>query len=348
MTMGRINRGSVDGFAMERPLIDVCLDGSGSDMAQASKIKDRWIARAVGRECREHARNVYMASFFLPGRKRLAVQAVGAFVHMLEEALDVGAAGGSLGGACASGGELEGRVGMVLERLERMYGGEVCGPQIGSRAEDAVIAVMSGAIARYQIPKQWFLDLVEALRVRATKLRWGTWASLQGYLRGRGGSVALIMSAILGVTRSEAQERAVEMGMAVELTRILRDLKKDAERNRIFLPLEDLIRFRYSERELMRGVVNDNFVELMRFEIERARGMYRAAAEGIGWVGGDGSRLGAAAMAVLYSGTLRAIERRGYDVFGGEVKLSAGQRARRLVDAWRLARGSRVRGWEKR
>src|SRR5882672_5751731 len=191
MTMARINRGSVDGFAMERPLIDVCLDGSGSDMAQASKIKDRWIARAVGRECREHARNVYMASFFLPGRKRLAVQDVGALVHMLEEALDVGAAGGRLGGACAWGGELEGRGGMVLERLERMYGGEVCGPQIGSRAEDAVIAVMSGAIARYQIPKQWFLDLVEALRVRATKLRWGTWASLQGYLRGRGGSVEI-------------------------------------------------------------------------------------------------------------------------------------------------------------
>jgi phytoene synthase len=317
-------------------------------MAQAGEIIDRWIARAVGRECREHARNVYVASFFLPGRKRLAVQAVGAFVHMLEAALDVGTAGSGSGGACASGGELEGRVGMLLERLERMYDGEVCGPEIGSRPEDAVIAVMAGAIERYQIPREWFLDLVEVLRVRATKLRWGTWTSLEGYLRGRGGSVALIMSAILGVTRSEAQERAMEMGMAVELTRILRDLKKDAERNRIFLPLEDLIRFRYSERELMRGVVNENFVELMRFEIERAREMYRAGAMGIGWVGGDGSRLAAAAMAVLYSGLLRGIERRGYDVFSGEVKLSAGQRMRRMVDAWRLARGGRVRGWEKR
>src|SRR6266850_873690 len=191
--MGRINCGLVDGFVMERSPIDVCLDGSGSDMAQAGKIAERWIARAVGREGREHARNVYMASFFLPGRKRLAVQAVGAFVHMLEEALDVGAAGGSLGGACASGGELEGRVGMVLERLERMYGGEICPPEMGSRPEDAVIAVMSGAIGRYQIPREWFLDLVEALKLRATKLRWGTWTSLEKYLRGRGGSVGLIM-----------------------------------------------------------------------------------------------------------------------------------------------------------
>ena len=68
----------------------------------------------------------------------------------------------------------------------------------------------------------------------------------------------------------------------------------------------------------------------------------------IAWIGGDGSRLAAASMAVLYSGILRSIERRGYDVFGGEIKLSAAQRARGVVDAWRLARGGKVRGWEKR
>jgi phytoene synthase len=286
-----------------------------------------------------------MASYFLPPRKRVAVQAVGAFVKMLEEALDVAASPGG-GGACASGSELEQRARLVLERLDRMYGGEFCLPEIGSRGEDAVIAVMVGAIERYQIPREWFLDLVEALKLRATKMRWATWGSLEKYLRGRGGSNALIMSAILGVTHSDAQERAVEMGMAVELTRVLRDLKKDIHRNRILLPLEDLIRFRYSEKELMGGVVNEGFVKIMKFEMERARVMYRSAAEGIAWVGGDGSRLAAASMAVFYSGILRAIERRGFDVFSGEVKLNAGQRARRMVDAWRLARGGRVRGWE--
>src|SRR5947209_3806211 len=170
-------------------------------MAQAGEIVNRWIARAVGRECREHARNVYMASLFLPGRKRLAAQAVGAFVHMLAEALDVGPAGG--GGACASGSELDGRVGMVRKRLERMYGGEVCPPEVGGGAAEAVIGVMAAAMERYEIPRQWFLDLVEAPAMRARTLRIATWSSLERYLRGRGGSVGLIMSAILGVTRSE-------------------------------------------------------------------------------------------------------------------------------------------------
>jgi len=316
-------------------------------MAQAGENVQRWLERAVGGLCREHAGNIYMASFFLPRRKRLAVQAAGACVHMLEEALDVSSTTAA-GGGCAPGGELEARVAMVRERLDRMYAGEICLPEIGGRAEDAVVAAMSGAMARYQIPKEWFLDLVEGMRLRATKLRWATWKSLESYLRGRGGSAASIISAILGVTRSEAQEKAVEMGMAIELTRILRDLKRDAARSRILLPLEDLIRFKYSEKDLLRGVVNERWTDLMKFEIGRARELYRNAAEGIVWIGGDGSRLAAASMTVLYSGILRSIERRGYDVFGGEIKLTAAQRARGVVDAWRLARGGKVRGWEKR
>src|SRR5438128_11069080 len=107
----------------------VCLDGSGSDMAQAGENVQRWLERAVGGHCREHAGNIYMASFFLPRRKRLAVQAAGAFVHMLEEALDVSSTTAG-GGGCAPGGELEARVAMVRERLERMYAGEICLPEI--------------------------------------------------------------------------------------------------------------------------------------------------------------------------------------------------------------------------
>src|SRR5947199_8058967 len=112
-------------FSYRASLREVCLDGSRSDMAQTGETTERWIARAVGRECREKAGNVYMASFFLPPRKRLAVQAVGVFIEMLEEAMDVAGAGaGGSGGACTSGSDLEGRLGMVKERLERTYGGE--------------------------------------------------------------------------------------------------------------------------------------------------------------------------------------------------------------------------------
>jgi phytoene synthase len=323
----------------------LCLDGSGSDMAQVSETTDRAIARGISQMCRERARTIYMASFFLPPRKRLALQATGAFISMLYDALDAVPTSG--GGGCASGGDLEARTALVVERVDRIYAGEICPPTMGG-PDEAIIAIMSVAIHRYQIPKQWFLDLVEGLKLRATKLRFATYSSLEKYLRARGGSIGLIVSAILGVTTGDAHHHAVEMGMAVELTRILRDLKRHAARNQIFLPLEDLIRFRYSEKDLLAGVANDHFVELMKFQISRARQLYQSSSQGLPHVGGHASRLAAATLAVLYSGILRAIERKRYDVFTTDIKLSAAQRARRMVDAWRLARGGQARGWERR
>jgi phytoene synthase len=333
-------------------------------MTQAAAIAEptveRWIARAVGRYCSAHSRNIYIASFFLPPRKRVAMQAVGGFVYMLEEALTsgvevapgAGAVAGAASSACSSGSGIDGRMQMVRERIEGMYGGNACPPSEGGEPEHAVIYVLAGAIARYQIPQAWLIDLAEGMKEGFTRMRWATWGSLWRHFERRGGSVGLILSAIFGVTNSDAQEGAREMGVAVEVTRMLRDLKHDAAANRVMVPLEDLAKFRYSERELLGNVVNENFRALMRFEIERARELYRSAASGICWLGGDGSKLAAATTAVLYCGLLREMERKDYEVFGREIRLSSGQRVRRMGDAWRLARrkvGEReVRGWERR
>ena len=146
------------------------------------------------------------------------------------------------------------------------------------------------------------------------------------------------MCSVLGLTHSGAREQAIELGVAMQLTNILRGIKKDVERGRIYLPLEDMIRFGYSERDLAGEVVNDNLRGLMRFEIERARALYRSGAEGICWLAGDGSRLAAATTAVLHAGILDAMERREYNVFRGPTGLNIGQKLRRLPAAWRLGR----------
>src|SRR5688572_4169145 len=110
-----------------------------------------WVGRAVGRLARQHCRNLYIASFFLPPRKRVAAAAVGAFVHMLEDALaDVGAGSprpALPNSACSSGSDLDQRMQMVRERIDSMYRGEVCPPSEGGPAENAVIAVLAKAIA---------------------------------------------------------------------------------------------------------------------------------------------------------------------------------------------------------
>jgi phytoene synthase len=124
----------------------------------------------------------------------------------------------------------------------------------------------------------------------------------------------------------------------MRLTTILRDVKPDFARGRVYLPQEDFARFGYTERELAAGVVNEDFRELVRFEIARARELYRDGAEGICWLAGDGSRLAASVIAVTHAGVLDAIERKGYDVLAGRPARSIGQQLRRAPLAWWLAR----------
>ena len=106
------------------------------------------------------------------------------------------------------------------------------------------------------------------------------------------------------MTHSGAAQQAVCLGSAIRLTSILRDLRRDWERGRLYLPLEDLVRFGYGERHLARGAVNDSFLSLMKFEVARARGLYRAGAEGICWLADEGSRLMVSTLALTGAGTL--------------------------------------------
>src|SRR5881394_293280 len=134
-------------------------------------------ASAVGRMCRRHAKSLYIASFFLPARKRLAVQAVGGFVHMLEEALDVEPKP-LAPGSCASASDLEQRTAMIRDRLDVIYSGQVCPPDQSPEASTAIIYVLSRAIERYQIPREWFDEVISSLRTRASTLRFATWSAL--------------------------------------------------------------------------------------------------------------------------------------------------------------------------
>jgi phytoene synthase len=168
-------------------------------------------------------------------------------------------------------------------------------------------------------------------------VRYATWNSLEKYCYHVAGVVGLIMSSVFGLTHSDAGKQAVMMGNAMQLTNILRDIGEDYSRGRIYLPLEDMARFGYSERDLAGGVVNDQFRELMQYEIMRARMLYQDGAEGLCWLAGDGSRFTASAMAVIYSGILDAIEKQGYDVFKRRARMNFAQKLARLPRAYRLA-----------
>lgn len=314
-------------------------------MPSVATLSEESAAFAAARKvCRRHAKSFYFASAFLERPKREAAYAVYAFCRRMDDAIDEADAEElrpptTVGVACCTPTSLDAKLAALQRQLDDVYEGRLRLPAAAGRSEaDHALHAFALTVHKYEIPKQYFLDLAAGCRMDLTKSRYATWASLETYCYHVAGVVGLIMSRIFGLTHEDAQANAVTMGNAMQLTNILRDVKEDYDRGRIYLPLEDLARFKYTERDLAAGVVNDAFRELMRFEIARARSMYRSGAEGLCRLEGGGSRLTASAMAVIYAGILQAIERQRYDVFSSRAHLTTGQKLARVPRAWQLAR----------
>ena len=286
-------------------------------------------ATAAAAICRRRCRDLYFASFFLRATKRRSIHALAAFCTMIEDAIGSDAAAD----ACAS------HMALLRDRLDDIYANRLELPSSESRDESQhVLAEIISTIQQYQIPRQHFIDFADGCAAHSTVRRFATWSSLEKYCYQSGGAVALMMSCVLGLTHSDAAHYAAAMGKAIALTGILRRFQTDWQQGRLYLPLEDLARFKYSERDLAAGRVNEQFRSLMKFEIERARTLFREAAAGVCWLAGDGSRMMASTVAVTHSGVLDAIAREDYDVLGNRVCMSLPQKLARLPRAWRLAR----------
>ena len=280
-------------------------------------------ARAI---CRRHARSFYFASAFLPREKRQRAYAVYAFCRGIDDAVDVG-----------DPARVDEHLAAFARTLESVYAGEL---ETQGLAPEQRLALRAFAetVKVCEIPKSYFLDLAHGCRMDLTVRRYATWAELERYCYHVAGVVGLIMCRVFGLEDRSAEAQAVQMGNAMQLTNILRDVEEDWGRGRVYLPEEDLERFGVTEQQIASRLVTPGLTELMRFEIARARGLYETAAEGLRRLPRDGSRLTACAMAVIYAGILGAIERQGCDPFAGRARLSFVEKVRRIPLAWRLAR----------
>ncbi len=138
---------------------------------------------------------------------------------------------------------------------------------------------------------------------------------------------------IIGFFTEEAIEYAVKLGVALQLTNILRDINEDWERGRLYLPQEELDRFGLTENDIDRGIVTDRWREFMKFQIARARRLYAEAWPGIAMLNPDG-RLAIAAAADLYRAILNDIEAHDYNVFNRRAHLTKWEKLRRLPGLW--------------
>ncbi len=166
--------------------------------------------------------------------------------------------------------------------------------------------------------------------------RYETFEELSDYCYKVASAVGLCCIHIWGFTSDAALEPARKCGVAFQLTNILRDLKEDAAEDRVYLPLEDLRRCGYTVDELLRGVSNERFKKLMRFEIARAEQYYAEAAELEHWLEPDGKII-FGAMTGIYRGLLEEIKRHDADVFHYRVRLSTWRKLR-IAGRWLLTR----------
>ena len=181
---------------------------------------------------------------------------------------------------------------------------------------------ISTVARRFAIPVELFHDLIRGMEMDLTRTRYQRFADLQEYCYLVASTVGLICRPIFGAQNAATRDYAVHLGIALQLTNILRDVKDDARRGRIYLPLEDLKRFGVTEDDILQSRYTPQFVELMRFECDRARG-YFDAARGVLRDEDKYYFFAARIMWSIYAHLLRRIERNNYNVFARRISISS-------------------------
>jgi phytoene synthase len=256
---------------------------------------------------RRSGSNFYYSFLFLPRRKRQAIYALYAFCRTVDDAVDQG--GGSPGDQRRVLAEWR-------AELRRAYQGRPTQP----------IAVRLAEVIRdFPIPREHLEAILDGVEMDIDKRRYASFEELYEYCYRVAAAVGLASIEIFGYSDLRARDYAVNLGIALQLTNIMRDLKTDAERGRIYLPLDELRRFGYAEDDLIRGRYSQAYFELMRFQADRTHAYYRAARAALPRA--DRRRLAAAEiMGVIYRALLRAIEARRFRVFERRIRLSTSRR----------------------
>ncbi|MEO8661166.1 MAG: phytoene/squalene synthase family protein [Bryobacteraceae bacterium] len=183
----------------------------------------------------------------------------------------------------------------------------------GEPTEHPVLRVFQDTAQRHGIPAEYPLELIEGMRMDLNGTRYADFAGLRQFCYRVASVVGLMMSHVIGF-REPALDYAVDLGIAMQLTNILRDVGEDLRMGRIYLPAAEMAEFGYSEEELRAGVRNDEFMRLMQFQVERARRYYAQAEPGIALLNPRG-RFAVKVAADVYREILGQIERAEYRVF---------------------------------
>ncbi len=263
---------------------------------------------------REIARTFYYGSLFLPAAKRRAAWALYAFCRIADDIVDER--------------DLYPNPQADLARWRDTLLGAYAG-----RPHGPVMRAWADTLSRYPVPLRPALDLLDGVEMDLSGAAFATFEDLRLYCYRVAGTVGLLMAPILGYRDEAALTAAVDLGIAMQLTNILRDLAEDAARGRLYLPADEMAAFGYTRAELEQGHTTPAFVELMRFQIARAEEYYQRGLRGVRLLDDD-AQLAIALSGALYRAILDRIQARGYDVFSERIHISTPGKLALLPSVW--------------
>lgn len=260
----------------------------------------------------QHSKSFHFASGLLPEEKRAAVRALYAFCRTVDDIVDE-----------SSDGERDAQLDYWRTMVENA----------SFAGDDLIAAAWADTLTRYHIPRHYALQLIDGVARDLFQIRYQTFEELATYCYGVASTVGLMSMYIVGFHDSNAVPYAIKLGVALQMTNILRDVGEDYQNGRLYLPREELVFYGVQEADIAAGHVTENWRQLMRFQIERTRQLYEESWAGVKMLEREG-QLAIGAASVFYQGILDEIEKNDYDVFNQRASLSALGKVSRIPALW--------------
>jgi len=261
------------------------------------------------KETQKWAKTFYLGTLLLPQEKRKAIWAIYVWCRRTDEIMD------SIEASTKSQDELSDNLDEWEENTKNVFKGNI---------KSELDSVLLDTIEKYPQSIQPYLDMIDGQRMDLNKFRYKDFDELKLYCYRVAGTVGLMTQNVMGIdsaytsapwsAKPDPSEAAIALGIANQLTNILRDVGEDRERGRIYLPQADIEKFNYSEEKLLKGEIDNQWKALMKFQLTRAREWFQKSEDGIKWLSSD-ARWPVWTSLRLYRGILDSIERLDYDVF---------------------------------
>lgn len=301
--------------AWEGALLSLAHEGRHTDVTTAKLHFDATTLTRAYEYCEAvtavHSRSFHLASALLPPDKRRAARALYAFCRVTDDLVD------------RATGDCEGQL-----QIWRRHVLTAMPPH-----DDLVAIAWTDARLRYGVPVRYAEQLIDGVARDLSQHRYETFTELAAYCYGVASTVGLMSMHIIGHAGAHAIPYAIKLGVALQLTNILRDVGEDWQMGRLYLPQADLALFALDETDIARGAVNERWRAFMRYQLARNRLLYKEALPGIRLLNRDG-RFAIAAAADLYQAILTDIEAHDYDVFTHRANIGKWGKLRRLPGIW--------------